>query len=59
LLGAALGRGLGGLIVGLDAFDPLAFGAAPAALLLAALVACWIPARRATRIAPMSALRAE
>jgi putative ABC transport system permease protein len=39
--------------------DPLTYGAVAASLILTALVACWIPARRATRVDPMTALRAE
>jgi len=39
--------------------DPLAIGASFALLLSAALVACWIPARRAMRVDPMVALRHE
>lgn len=57
--GAVVGRLLSAVLVGVSAFDPLAFGAAAAAMILAALAACWIPARRATRIAPMSALRTD
>ncbi len=39
--------------------DPLAFTLAPVLLALAALLATWLPARRATRISPMAALRTE
>jgi predicted permease len=44
---------------GLDATDPLAPATAVAALFALALVASWLPTRRATRIEPMSALRSE
>lgn len=39
--------------------DPLTFVAVPSVVLLVALLACWWPARRALRIAPMTALRCE
>lgn len=58
-LGAAIGRVLSRVFVDLHAFDPVAFSVAPLFLIVAAMAACWIPARRATRIAPMSALRTE
>jgi putative ABC transport system permease protein len=39
--------------------DPVAYAAAVALIATAALVACWIPARRATMVNPMDALRTE
>jgi predicted permease len=59
LLGLGVGRVLQSVFVEVDAFDPLVFGGAPLALLAAAALACWISARRATRVAPIVALRSE
>ncbi|MFN2564853.1 MAG: FtsX-like permease family protein, partial [Gemmatimonadaceae bacterium] len=56
---AAATRFLSGFLFGVRPLDPLTFGAVPALLLLVALVACWLPARRATRVDPMSALRTD
>jgi ABC-type lipoprotein release transport system permease subunit len=39
--------------------DPVAFGAVITGMLAIGLVAAWIPARRASRIPPQEALRAE
>jgi putative ABC transport system permease protein len=55
----ALTRVLSGLLFGVSARDPLTFVAVPGALLLAALAACWIPARRATQVEPAIALRGD
>jgi putative ABC transport system permease protein len=55
----ALGRALASAVVGMDATDPLALGGVVIVLGLAALVATLIPARRAVRIDPVTALRSE
>ncbi|HVZ66405.1 MAG TPA: ABC transporter permease [Lacunisphaera sp.] len=54
-----LARVLRSLIYGEAWSDPLAFGMALGTLSLVALLACVVPARRATKVDPMAALRAE
>lgn len=57
VLAAAVARLLASMLYQVGALDPLAFVGAPAVLAAAALVATWIPARRAARVAPIVALR--
>jgi putative ABC transport system permease protein len=60
-LAAALvgSRVLGSLLYGVSARDPRVFTATTLALLAVALFACWLPARRAARLNPLDALRAD
>jgi predicted permease len=53
------GRALASLLVGVSATDPLVLGLAAGVLGFATLLACIFPARRATRISPLTALRSE
>jgi ABC-type antimicrobial peptide transport system permease subunit len=58
-LAALLGTALRSLLLDVKALDPLVFSIAPAVLALAALCATLIPARRATRVNPLDALRGD
>jgi ABC-type antimicrobial peptide transport system permease subunit len=56
-LAAILGRLLSGLLYDVQPLDPIVFFSAPGLLALACLVATWLPARRATRVTPITALK--
>ena len=59
ILSAATVRLLRGFLYGLSPFDPIAFAAASLAWIVIAMLASWYPARRATRVDPMTALNFE
>jgi predicted permease len=59
ILAPALTTLVRGMLVGVSPHDPLTFAAVALVLMGVALFACWLPARRAARVDPMIALRAE
>jgi len=52
-------RSISTLLYGIGRFDAISFFAAAIVLIAVALVACWLPARRAMRVDPIVALRYE
>jgi len=58
-LAVGLARLMEGLLFGVSPADPVTFGGVALILVAVALAASWVPARRAARIDPMTALRAE
>ena len=59
LLAVGTAKVLSGILYEVGALDPVAFTVAPLVLTVAALIATWLPARRATQVDPVQALRAE
>jgi predicted permease len=59
LLAAAAGRFISSLLFGLTPYDPAAIGVAASGMMAVALLAGYLPARRATRIDPLLALRRD
>jgi putative ABC transport system permease protein len=57
LTSLSLSRLITSQLWGVSPYDPMAFAGVAALLLLIGLMACWAPARRATRVDPMTALR--
>jgi len=59
IVALALGRVVSTLLFGISGRDPLTLAVVAAVLTVVALLACYVPARRATRVDPLVALRYE
>jgi putative ABC transport system permease protein len=58
-LALAGGQFFGQILYGVSARDPLTYGCAIALMAAVAFIACWVPARRAIKVDPLTALRME
>ena len=54
-----VGRTMKSILYEVTAIDPIAIGAVAAVLLISAALACYVPARRATHVDPLVALKYE
>jgi putative ABC transport system permease protein len=59
LLALGLGRLCAGMLYEISPVDPLTYVVAPVVLIATAMLACYLPARRATKVNPIVALRSE
>ena len=59
LIGLGLGQALASMLYKVSPVDPVTFVVAPVVLAVVAILACYFPARRATRVNPLTALRSE
>lgn len=59
LAALVMARYAGSMLYGIETWHPPAYAGAACILMLVALIACWLPSRRALRIDPVRALRAE
>jgi ABC-type antimicrobial peptide transport system permease subunit len=59
LLATGIGKLVSGLLYRVSPFDPLVLTVAAIVLSTTAMLACYLPARRATRVVPLDALRSE
>jgi putative ABC transport system permease protein len=59
LASLAMGKIIATQLWGVSAYDPWTLGLVPTVLLVTGLLACWLPARRASRVDPLIALRHE
>jgi ABC-type lipoprotein release transport system permease subunit len=59
LAAAASTRALRSLLFGVEALDPVTFVGVAGGMVLVGLLAAWVPARRASRVDPIEAIRGE